>query len=48
VAEVLAARRTELASVRDERDEQRQSRMESAKRDLLGKIRGFFGLDRSS
>jgi small-conductance mechanosensitive channel len=48
IAEVLATRRTALASARDERDEQRRSRMENAKQDLLGKIRGFFGLDRAS
>jgi len=47
VAEVLATRRMELDAARDERDELRRSRMERAKQDLLGKIRGFFGLDRA-
>jgi small-conductance mechanosensitive channel/CRP-like cAMP-binding protein len=47
IAEVLASRRTALASARDERDEQQRSGMERAKQDLLGKIRGFFGLDRT-
>jgi CRP-like cAMP-binding protein len=48
IAEVLASRRTALEAARDEQDEQRNSRMESEKRDLVGKIRGFFGLDRAS
>lgn len=48
IAEVLASRRMALEAARDEQDEQRKSRMESEKRDLLGKIRGFFGLDRAS
>jgi small-conductance mechanosensitive channel/CRP-like cAMP-binding protein len=47
IAEVLAARRMALEAARDEREEQRHSRMETAKQDLLGRIRGFFGLDRS-
>lgn len=46
VAEVLALRRTALATVRDEQEEQKHSRMETTKQDLLGKIRGFFGLER--
>ncbi len=46
IAELLAARRMALEAARDERDEQQKSRMEHAKQDLLGKIRGFFGLDR--
>jgi len=44
IAEVLAARRQGLSAARDERDEIRRKRMETAKQDLLGKIRGFFGL----
>jgi CRP-like cAMP-binding protein len=48
IAELLAARRMALEAVRDERDEQRRYRMENAKRDLLGKIRSFFGLDRAA
>jgi len=47
IAEVLAARRMALEAARDEQDEQRRSRMETTKQDLLGKIRGFFGLDRA-
>ncbi len=47
VAEVLASRRMALEAARDERDEQRRHRMENVKQDLLGKIRGFFGLDRA-
>jgi len=48
VAEILATRRMALEAARDEHDEQRRGRMENVKRDLLGKIRGFFGLDRTS
>ena len=48
IAEVLASRRTALASVRDEQEEQRRTVIETAKQDLLGKIRGFFGLDRAA
>jgi small-conductance mechanosensitive channel/CRP-like cAMP-binding protein len=47
IAEVLATRRMALEAARDEQDEQRKSRMETTKQDLLGKIRGFFGLDRA-
>ena len=47
IAEVLAMRRMALDAARDEQDEQRKRRMETAKQDLLGKIRGFFGLDRA-
>jgi CRP-like cAMP-binding protein len=46
IAELLAARRMALEAARDEREEQQQRRMENAKQDMLGKIRGFFGLDR--
>lgn len=44
IAEVLAARRSALSAVRDERESDRRQRMEHAKRDLLGRIRGFFGI----
>ncbi|MDB4961879.1 MAG: hypothetical protein JWP01_1878 [Myxococcales bacterium] len=46
IAETLIARRTALTAARDERDEVRRNRMETAKQDLVGKIRGFFGLER--
>jgi small-conductance mechanosensitive channel/CRP-like cAMP-binding protein len=46
IAELLATRRMALEAARDEREEQKRNRMESAKQDLLGKIRGFFGLDK--
>jgi CRP-like cAMP-binding protein len=42
IAEVLAARRMALSAARDERDENRRARHETAKQDLLGRIRGFF------
>jgi small-conductance mechanosensitive channel/CRP-like cAMP-binding protein len=45
VAEVLALRRSALTAARDERAGDRQKRVEHAKQDLLGKIRGFFGMD---
>jgi small-conductance mechanosensitive channel/CRP-like cAMP-binding protein len=48
IAEVLAMRRTALSAVRDERDEQRRKRIHTAKQDLLGKIRGFFGIDHAN
>jgi CRP-like cAMP-binding protein len=44
IAEVLATRRSALSAARDERESDRRERMETAKRDLLGRIRGFFGL----
>jgi hypothetical protein len=47
IAEVLVMRRTALSAVRDERDEVRKRRHETAKQDLLGRIRGFFGIDAS-
>lgn len=47
VAEVLVMRRTVLSAARDEREEVRRKRHETAKDDLLGRIRGFFGLDAS-
>lgn len=42
IAEVLAQRRMALSAARDERDEVRRTRHETAKQDLLGRIRGFF------
>ena len=44
IADVLVLRRTALTAARDERDEAKRSRVETAKQDLLGKIRGFFGI----
>jgi small-conductance mechanosensitive channel/CRP-like cAMP-binding protein len=44
IAEVLAMRRSALSAARDERESDRRQRMEHAKRDLVGRIRGFFGL----
>jgi small-conductance mechanosensitive channel/CRP-like cAMP-binding protein len=46
IADILVTRRTELSAVRDERDEARQTQIDTARRDLVGKIRGFFGLER--
>jgi small-conductance mechanosensitive channel/CRP-like cAMP-binding protein len=48
IAEVLAMRRTALSAVRDERDEQRRKRIQTAKQDLLGKMRRFFGIDHAN
>jgi CRP-like cAMP-binding protein len=45
VADVLAHRKTELVAARDMADADRRKAMESAKRDLASRIRGFFGLD---
>jgi CRP-like cAMP-binding protein len=42
VAEVLAQRRMALSAARDERDDVKRNRVETAKQDLLGRIRGFF------
>jgi small-conductance mechanosensitive channel/CRP-like cAMP-binding protein len=47
IAEVLAMRRSGLFHAREEREEARKKRHETAKQDLLGRIRGFFGLDAS-
>jgi small-conductance mechanosensitive channel/CRP-like cAMP-binding protein len=44
IAEVLASRKSALSAARDERESDRRKRVESEKRDLLGRIRGFFGL----
>jgi len=46
IAEILVSRRTALSAARDDRDEVRRTRMETAKLDLASKIRGFFGLER--
>jgi small-conductance mechanosensitive channel/CRP-like cAMP-binding protein len=45
IAEVLAARRSALTAARDDHEESRRTRHETAKQDLLGRIRGFFRLD---
>lgn len=47
IAEVLAARREALSSARDERDDQKRQRLDTAKYDLMKRIRGFFGIDGS-
>ena len=47
IAEVLVMRRAGLSAARDERDEAGRKRVETAKQDLLGRIRGFFGIDAS-
>lgn len=45
IAEVLVQRKSALTAARDEADDQRRTRMNTAKQDLLGKIRGFFGIN---
>ncbi|MBS1122013.1 MAG: Potassium efflux system KefA protein [Deltaproteobacteria bacterium] len=45
IADVLVTRRTALSAVRDERDDLKRNRTETAKQDLLGRIRGFFGIN---
>nr|MBA3542398.1 cyclic nucleotide-binding domain-containing protein [Deltaproteobacteria bacterium] len=45
IAEVLAARRGALSAKRDERDDVKRTRMQTAKQDLLGRIRGFFKIE---
>jgi small-conductance mechanosensitive channel/CRP-like cAMP-binding protein len=47
IAGVLASRRTALTAVRDERDDAGRGQVEHVKQDLLGKIRGFFGINSS-
>ncbi|MBA3393395.1 MAG: mechanosensitive ion channel, partial [Deltaproteobacteria bacterium] len=42
IAGVLAHRRTALDAARDDHDDPEHDRTETAKRDLLGRIRGFF------
>jgi small-conductance mechanosensitive channel/CRP-like cAMP-binding protein len=44
VAEVLAHRREELAAVKGELEDVRRRRLETEKENILGRIRGFFGL----
>ena len=45
IAEILADRKEALTAAKDEREDQRRRRIDTAKRDLLGRIRGFFRLD---
>lgn len=45
IAEVLATRRSALTIARDEQEETKRKRVETAKQDLLGRIRGFFGIN---
>jgi small-conductance mechanosensitive channel/CRP-like cAMP-binding protein len=42
IAETLAVRKTALSAAQGERDETKKARVEDAKKDLLGRIRGFF------
>ncbi len=42
IAEILAQRRTALSAARDESEAVKRKRAETAKQDLLGRIRGFF------
>jgi len=44
IAEILVMRRTALNTVRDDHEEVQSTRAETAKQDLLGRIRGFFGM----
>lgn len=44
IAEVLVQRRSALTAARGEHDETKRKRAETAKQDLLGRIRGFFGI----
>ncbi|MBK7533846.1 MAG: mechanosensitive ion channel [Myxococcales bacterium] len=44
IAEILANRREALTAAKDEASEHLRHRLDRAKRDLLGRIRGFFGL----
>jgi CRP-like cAMP-binding protein len=44
IAEILVRRRTALSQVQTEREEVQRTRVETAKQDLLGRIRGFFGM----
>ena len=45
VADVLMTRRAGLSQAQNERDDLRRNRMETARQDLVGKIRGFFGIN---
>lgn len=44
IAEILADRREVLTAAKDEASDKRRAWRDTAKRDLLGRIRGFFGL----
>jgi small-conductance mechanosensitive channel/CRP-like cAMP-binding protein len=44
IAEILAVRRTALSAAQGEQDDAKKARVETAKKDLLGRIRGFFKL----
>ena len=44
IAEILATRRSALTAARDEREGDNRRNVETAKQDLLGRIRGFFGM----
>jgi small-conductance mechanosensitive channel/CRP-like cAMP-binding protein len=44
IAGILAARREALSAAKGDHDDEGSGRLETAKRDLLGRIRGFFGL----
>jgi small-conductance mechanosensitive channel/CRP-like cAMP-binding protein len=44
IAEILADRKEALTAAKDEHADLRRRRLDTAKRDLLGRIRGFFGL----
>jgi CRP-like cAMP-binding protein len=48
IAEVLAQRKTALDTARDEHEDAKRRRRETAKQDLLGRIRGFFGLSQAN
>ncbi|MBX3158827.1 MAG: mechanosensitive ion channel [Deltaproteobacteria bacterium] len=45
IAEILVMRRSALSAARDDREEVRRKRVETAKQDLLGKIRSFFKIN---
>jgi CRP-like cAMP-binding protein len=45
IAEVLMTRKHALEAARDEQESDRKKRMDTARRDLASRIRGFFGLD---
>jgi len=44
IAEVLVARRASLSAARDEAEDVKRKAKDTAKQDLLGRIRGFFGI----
>jgi CRP-like cAMP-binding protein len=45
IAEVLVARRASLSAARDEAEDVKRKAKDTAKQDLLGRIRGFFGIN---